>query len=194
MAVPADRRCTAKSRSGERCKKAAIKGGKVCATHGGRARQVKAKAAERVEKVAVEKEALRLGIVVEVDPGEALLGALYRAWADLHYYDDRVNQHQAAGGEVYGRTYHASGYETGEAKRHILVQMREDATKRVAEISALALRAGVEERRVRLAEADARGLATEVIGALADIRAPKELAERFKAALAARLRALPAAS
>ena len=43
------RRCTAKStRSHERCKKAAIKGGTVCATHGGSAPQVKNSAMQRL--------------------------------------------------------------------------------------------------------------------------------------------------
>lgn len=42
-------RCKAKShRSGEQCKKLAIRGGEVCQTHGGGAPQVKAAAAERV--------------------------------------------------------------------------------------------------------------------------------------------------
>lgn len=43
------RQCTAKStRSGERCTKAPIKGGTVCATHGGSAPQVRRKAAIRL--------------------------------------------------------------------------------------------------------------------------------------------------
>lgn len=43
--------CTAKSvRSGERCRRAAIKGGTVCYIHGGAASQVKAKAAERIKE------------------------------------------------------------------------------------------------------------------------------------------------
>jgi hypothetical protein len=44
------RRCTAhSSQTGERCKRSAIRGGNVCASHGGRARHVKAKARERLD-------------------------------------------------------------------------------------------------------------------------------------------------
>ena len=54
------RRCTAKSsRSQQRCKKAAILGGTVCATHGGSAPQVKRKALERLEDLIDPDRALR---------------------------------------------------------------------------------------------------------------------------------------
>lgn len=46
---PVTRQCTAKSQqSGKRCRRHAIKGGTVCATHGGRAPQVKASARLRL--------------------------------------------------------------------------------------------------------------------------------------------------
>ena len=41
-------RCTAHSRSKEQCKRWAIRGGNVCAMHGGKAPQVKAKAEARL--------------------------------------------------------------------------------------------------------------------------------------------------
>ena len=45
-------RCTAhSSRTGQPCKRNAIKGGTVCPSHGGGAPQVKAKAAERIEQL-----------------------------------------------------------------------------------------------------------------------------------------------
>ena len=81
-----NRRCRAQStRSGERCKKAAILGGTVCATHGGSAPQVRAKAAERLRAFqppavirledglnAIQRQLDRHGLVVDVGPDHAI--------------------------------------------------------------------------------------------------------------------------
>jgi hypothetical protein len=81
-----DRRCRAHStRSGERCKKAAILGGTVCATHGGSAPQVRARADERLRALqpaavirlqealdAVLRQLDRHGLVVDVGPDHSI--------------------------------------------------------------------------------------------------------------------------
>ena len=51
--VDSDRQCTATAKStGERCQRAAIKGGNVCPVHGGSANQVEKKAQERLDEMA----------------------------------------------------------------------------------------------------------------------------------------------
>lgn len=51
--VDEQRQCTATAKStGERCQRAAIKGGNVCHVHGGAASQVRKKADERLEEMA----------------------------------------------------------------------------------------------------------------------------------------------
>lgn len=51
--VDESRQCTATAKStGERCERAAIKGGNVCHVHGGAAKQVKKKAQERLDEMA----------------------------------------------------------------------------------------------------------------------------------------------
>ena len=81
-----DRRCRARStRSGDRCRKAAILGGTVCATHGGSAPQVRAKANERLRALqpaavirlqealdAIQRQLDRHGLVADVGPDHAI--------------------------------------------------------------------------------------------------------------------------
>jgi hypothetical protein len=81
-----DRRCRAHStRSGERCRKAAILGGVVCATHGGSAPQVRRRADERLRDLqpsavlrlqealdAIQRQLDRHGLVVDVGPDHAI--------------------------------------------------------------------------------------------------------------------------
>jgi hypothetical protein len=62
-------RCTAKAKnSGLRCKKAPIEGGTVCRTHGGRAPQVLAKAAERIVEAEVRAALAQLDVSPVDDP------------------------------------------------------------------------------------------------------------------------------
>lgn len=69
------RLCKATTKRGP-CRQAPIKGGVVCVTHGGRAPQVKAKAAERLLDL--------------IDPDRALREAAALAYSDLSaFYDDK---------------------------------------------------------------------------------------------------------
>lgn len=74
MDKPTRRTCKARTKRGA-CRKAPILGGTVCATHGGKAPQVKAKAAERLADL--------------IDPDRALRTAASLAYADITaIYDD----------------------------------------------------------------------------------------------------------
>jgi hypothetical protein len=66
---------------------------------------------------------------------------------------------------IYGPTYHVSGIPTGEAKEHILVRLYNEERKRKLDAAAAALRAGVDERRLRIAEADAERIMSSQMAA-----------------------------
>lgn len=121
-----------------------------------------------------KNECATLGIPIETTPADALIQEVWEACGNVEFYrglvqelrthpepdvfvtDDDDGGHWERGeAGMYGRTYHVSGLPTGEAKEHILLRLYNDERKRKLEASAAALRAGVDERRVRLAEADA---------------------------------------
>ena len=68
------RRCTAHRKNGDRCKKAAIKGGTVCGTHGGSAPQVRNKARQRIMEAA-DPAAARLVELIASDDERISLAA-----------------------------------------------------------------------------------------------------------------------
>lgn len=200
-------KCSARRSDGEPCAKWAIRGGSVCNTHGGSAPAVRAKAAERLEQQRQRAAAARLGCPSEVDPADALLALIYEAAGNVEFYRSLVAElptHPAADSPVpdgeggvtwqrgepgiYGRTYHQSGIPTGEAKPHVLVTLYDAERDRLAQLTATALKLGLDERRVRLAEADARRLFTAVSAALHRAALTGEQQEAFRAALAAELR------
>jgi hypothetical protein len=160
------RRCTARNRQGERCKRAAIKGGTVCPMHGGKAPQVR-DAAERNRALAVARaECVTLGIPIEIDPGHALISSLFEREGNVAFYRALVEK---LGTGVYGATYHADGGLTGEAKPHVLVELYHRELQARDQVAAGILKAGVEERRIRLAEGQAQQIATFARGLLAEL-------------------------
>src|SRR4051794_5929850 len=78
------RRCVAhSSRTGQRCRKAAVVGSTVCATHGASARQVKEAARRRAALERAARAAAALGEIASGAPFDALEHAVSLAHARL---------------------------------------------------------------------------------------------------------------
>lgn len=179
-----------------------------CKRHGG-STAAQSKAAE-VE--IARRECDRLGIPVEIDPGEALMQELWETAGNVAFYRALVQQlpthpepdvfvtggaddagdytlaHWERGAPgVYGRMYHESGLPTGEARPHVLVTLYNAERKHLTDVATAALRAGVEERRVRMAEADAARIFGAQVAALAAIGMGDRL-DDFRRAFADALR------
>lgn len=144
------------------------------------------KKAASVELARIECETL--GIPIETTPADALIEEVKEAKGNVTFYRQLIQElptHPAAdvfvvnedtenGGHwergepgVYGRTYHVSGIPTGKAEAHILVQLYNEERKRLRDACEGALRAGIEERQVRLAEADAERITAAQMRAFA---------------------------
>jgi hypothetical protein len=120
------------------------------------------------------RECAALGIPIDTTPADALIEEVREACGNVAFYRAMIQQLPAHpepdefvatdDGEghwergdigIYGPTYHVSGVPTGEAKEHILLRLYNEERKRKLDAASAALRAGVDERRVRIAEADA---------------------------------------
>lgn len=141
-------KCTGTAKTtGKPCEAWAIRGGTVCVKHGGAAPQVKAAAARRAKEAAAKSAVVLYGLPVEVDPHTALLDELWRtaghvAWlrAQIAGLEDAA-LHGPVGGETHPRE-----------EPHVWVRLYQEERRHLALVARDCIRAGIEERRVTLAE------------------------------------------
>lgn len=166
------------------CINAPIRGGTVCHAHGGRAPQVKAKAAVRAELAS-----WGLGDSKE-DPGELLLRLMSQSSARVVRYsaelEDLVEQH---GGDIQAAMIADSmmldrdgnAVKVGEYVRG-LARLEADERDRCAGMATKAIAAGLAKRQVELAEREAEmvigavNAALEAAGVPAGERGPAKIA------------------
>ena len=164
-------RCTATAKgTGERCKRRPIPGGTVCVKHGGGSPAVRAKAQQRLAAAEAERAAASFGLPVEVNPHDALLQEVHRTAGAVQWLGVQV---QALDVEVltWGKTRETHGTQlergvdngvTYTAGVNALVDLWQRERKHLVEVSKACISAGIEERRVRLAEAAGQELASVV--------------------------------
>lgn len=181
-------------RKGEPCTKSRRRGQSVCDSHGGRARQNVA-AAERRQHERVAAEAVEtLGLPVDISPTDALLEEVrwtagHVRWlrrkvqelqdrpshavtsltdgSDLGYGDPR-----SVGALTWGTTKVTTGDSKGttqEARPSIWYDLYARERDHLVKVSQAAIRAGVEERRVRLAEQQGELVGNVIMAILADL-------------------------
>lgn len=144
--------CTGTNRAGNRCGRSPVPGGTVCKLHGGAAPQVAARAA-------IRREVMAWGLgTPDVDPIEILLRLISQSAARASHYAAELERLEAEHGllaavTTRSRFVTADGQviETGEAVR-VLARLEAEERDRLSKFAALAVNAGVEQRRVALAE------------------------------------------
>lgn len=159
-------RCSARSkRSGEQCKRTAVAGATVCTAHGGKAPQVRAAAERRVAEAAAATAVATFGLPREVDPHEALLEELHRTAGAVSWLQAQVAVIETAE-VVWGKTQDKKGGDdwgtTHAAGVNVWVQLYQSERKHLVEVSKACVTAGIEERRIRLAESSGQLLASVV--------------------------------
>jgi len=176
--------CTghSKRRGGAPCPQAPVHGLKVCRSHGGATKRARAAGARAVAEQAAERAVATLGLAVDVSPTEALLEEVrwtagHVQWlrgkvAELDESAFRVDEDGdpiAGDGRhslVWGTTKVKSGGDdagtTQEAKPSIWYTLYAREREHLVTVCAAAIKAGVEERRVRLAEQQGDLVATVI--------------------------------
>lgn len=157
-------RCGAKTRDGDPCKMPPLKGAKRCRMHGSASPQSRAKAERTLAQQQAEKAAHQLGVLVEVDPGQALLDEVHRCAGMVAYYGQRATEAAGRGSLVPGVDQGGFRLDMGE---HQWLRLWNAERDRLTRTAAVCLKAGIEERRVQIAEATGMQVA-QVIRAVLD--------------------------
>ncbi|WP_154402723.1 hypothetical protein [Nocardioides speluncae] len=145
----------------------------MCRTHGGSAGQVKAAAERRQDQARAAAAVVTFGLPREVDPHGALLEELHRtagAVAWLEYVVRDLEQGEVVWGVTEkvrkGSGEHPGTDTTKAARPNVWVQLYQQERKHLVEVAKACVSAGIEERRVRLAESQGVMLAAVVRGVL----------------------------
>lgn len=149
-------KCGAKTRSGTPCTNPPINGATRCRMHGGSSPRSLAAAERRLAEQAAGRELTRLGVTHRnIHPAEALIELVSYQASIVDFWRHKVSllDDDAL---TWGRTKVKEGGDdagtTHEAKPNIAYALLGDASDRLARYCEAALKAGVEERKVRLAE------------------------------------------
>lgn len=169
-------KCSGRRSNGERCTKWPMKGQAVCRNHGGASPQAKAAAERRLQSADAERAVATFGLPREIDPRDALLEEIYRTagavdW--LHQQVIRLEADQVTWGkseEVDKQAGEFPGLDvTHKAAVNVWVELWQKERKHLVDVSKAAIAAGLEERKVRLAEQQGAMLASVIKNILGDL-------------------------
>jgi hypothetical protein len=137
------------------------------------------------------------GLPVETTPEQAILDEVHRTAGHVAWLEQQV--HALTRGElVWGITKVKEGGDdagvTEEAVPHALLRLYQEERKHLVTVCAAALRAGIEERRVKLAEQQGALVAQVIRAVLADLELTPQQQARVPVVVPARLRELLTAS
>lgn len=151
--------CKAKTRRGEQCGSHAIQGGTVCRMHGGGSPRVKAAASRNKDMTAARQQLAALGQPEAVDPAAALLELISWKYGEVKWLRAQV-QEIPDESLTWGRAETEVGLgkdgpidkTTEKANPSVWWTLLREAEDQLADYSTRALKAGIAERQIRMAE------------------------------------------
>src|SRR5690625_2317536 len=192
-------KCTATSKqTGKRCGNYPAKGAKTCRFHGSANAVSKVAAKKKLEAVKAEKKLERaartLGLSRDVSPSEALLEEVRRYAGNVQWLRERV-QELEQGQLVWGKAEAKSSGDdaelvTSRAQMSVWVDLYNRERDHLVKVAGAALKAGVEERRVRLAESQGALVADVIRRILNDLGLNREQEAKVAKVVPRHLRAI----
>lgn len=138
------------------CSRAPMNGQTKCQSHGGRSPQAKAAGQRRQAEARAAAVLRRFGEPIDTTPTEALLDAVKWTAGYVAWLREKVAKVESDEQLVWGTTREKTGGDdwgrTDEAKPNAWLALLGEWHDRLVRICAEAIKAGIEERRVRLAE------------------------------------------
>lgn len=176
------RRCWGRKKAGGQCTQIAMTGQNVCHMHGGKAQQNIDKAKERIAEERARVLVATYGRKIETTASAALLDEVQWTAGHVAWLRERVQEIESAAAVagtdtghplVWGITKEKSGGEdrgtTEEAAPNVWLKLYQQERGHLVKVCEAAIRAGIEERRVRLAEQEGVLVAQAIRAILADL-------------------------
>lgn len=162
-----------------------MRGQKRCDMHGGKVPAVRAAAKRRLARAELDDLISTLAPPIEVEPHTAILAMIHAAAGRVAFWQ-RIVDDLDAGELTWGTTkVKTGGHDTGrteDARPHIAYTSLREESDRLVKYADIALRAGVEAERVRIAREDGQQIARVLVGFLERVGLDRD--EAARAALA----------
>lgn len=177
-------KCQARSKKrGDQCKNYPVRGLRVCLRHGGGSKKARAAATRNLEQEKLTRVARRLGTPHEnLDPAQALLDLVASKAGEVEWLRHQVELLETDGDLWWGMTKDSTESSAfgdkhtvvEEARQHVVYTLLHKAQDQLARYAAETLKAGVDERSVRIAEQTGAQFETVLTSLLTAIQATPE--------------------
>ena len=199
-------RCWGRSKkTGKQCGQASRPGQHICRFHGGNAPQNLAKAQERIVEQKAAEIVATYGRKINTTATEARLEEVQWTAGHVAWLRERVQEIESgeasgADGEhplVWGKTKEKQGGEdwgqTSEAVPNVWLRLYQAERDHLVKVCSAAIKAGVEERKIQLAEQQGALVAQAIRAILGDLQLTPEQQARVPEVVPRHLRALASA-
>lgn len=188
--------CKAHTTAGNPCKAPPVRDMAVCRVHGGSSPNALQARNRRDQENAAREDAARFAARTDIHPADALLELVHYQAGIVDYWRGRIEDVEDEDLE-WGVTREKTGGDdagtTSEAAPHIAYRLLTEAQDKLAAYAAAALKAGVDERRVRIAETQGAAVAGAIRAILEQLHLTPEQAELVPTVVPAQLRLITGA-